>query len=228
MSVWQRLRTLVGRMREQGPRPALQLAVHRAYSAWCERRLGVDTAAFEPTLADEGLLDADFHGYSASSCLDLDRVLARVTPRPQDEVLLDFGSGLGRVVLMAARRPFRRVIGVEISPRQVEQARRNLERARPRLACRDVELICANAAEYVMPDDVTVVYLFNPFGGEVLRGVIRGIRRSLAARPRRVRIVVATARRFDEEVAGQDWIVRRGELHGLREHVIYETTGATA
>jgi len=227
MSVWQRLRTLVGRMREQGPRPALRLAVHRAYSAWCERRLGVDTAAFEPSLADEGLLDADFHGYSASSCLDLERVLDRVAPRPADEVLVDFGSGLGRVVLMAARRPFRRVIGVEISPRQVERARRNLEMARPRLACRDVQLVCANAVEYGLPDDVTIVYLFNPFGGEVLRGVIRGIRRSVETRPRRVKIVVATARRFEEEVAGQVWLERRGELHGLRDHVIYETPAAS-
>ncbi len=223
MSAFQRLQRLARRLREQGPRQTIRLAVHRAYSAWCERRLGIRTAAFEPSLADEGLLDADFHGYSASSCLDLERVLDRVAPRPERDVLVDLGSGLGRVVLMAARRPFRRVIGVEISPKQVERARRNLEIARPRLACREVQLICANAAEYAMPDDATIVYLFNPFGGEVLRGVIRGIRRSVEARPRRVTIVVATARRFEEEVTGQVWLERRGELRGLRDHVIYET-----
>lgn len=227
MSAWLRVRQLAGRVREEGPGRAFRLGVHRGYSAWCERRLGVHTAAFEPSLAEEGLLDPDFHGYSASSCLDLKRVLDRVAPRPADDAFLDLGSGLGRVVLMAALRPFRRVIGVEISPQQVERARCNLEIARPRLACRDVRLVCGDAAGYEMPDDVTVVYLFNPFGGEVLRGVIRGIRRSVVARPRKISIIVATARRFEEEAAGQAWLRRGWEFHGLRDHVVYETAIAS-
>lgn len=227
MSAFVRLQRWASRVREEGPGRTFRLGVHRGYSAWCERRLGIHTAAFEPSLAEEGLLDADFHGYSASSCLDLTRVLDRVAPRPANDVLLDLGSGLGRVVLIAALRPFRRVIGVEISPQQVERAKRNLELARPKLACHDVQLVCGNAAEYEIPGDVTVVYLFNPFGGEVLRGVIRGIRRSVETRPRKVSIIVATARRFEQEVAGQTWLRRGWELHGLRDHVVYETPAAS-
>jgi predicted RNA methylase len=227
VSAFVRLQRWASRIREEGPGRTFQLGVHRGYSAWCERRLGVQTAAFEPSLADEGLLDADFHGYSASSCLDLKRVLDHVAPHPAQDVFLDLGSGLGRVVLMAALRPFRRVIGVEISPQQVERARRNLEVARPKLACRDVLLVCGNAAEYELPDDVTVVYLFNPFGGEVLRGVIHGIRRSVEIRPRKVSIIVATARRFEEQAAGQVWLRRGWEFHGLRDHVVYETRSAS-
>jgi cyclopropane fatty-acyl-phospholipid synthase-like methyltransferase len=42
------------------------------------------------------------------------RVMRHIGVREQD-VFLDYGSGLGRVLLMAAQYPFRRVLGVELS-----------------------------------------------------------------------------------------------------------------
>ncbi len=43
---------------------------------------------------------------------------------------LDFGSGKGRMVIAAATLPFRRVLGVEISDRLLQEARRNVEAMR--------------------------------------------------------------------------------------------------
>jgi predicted RNA methylase len=37
-------------------------------------------------------------------------------PRADDEVFLDYGAGLGRVLILAAMLPFKRVIAVELSP----------------------------------------------------------------------------------------------------------------
>jgi SAM-dependent methyltransferase len=52
--------------------------------------------------------------------------LARVGPR---DVVLDLGSGDGRIVITAARRFGARGVGVELSPQLVEQSRDNARRA---------------------------------------------------------------------------------------------------
>src|SRR5215218_10190886 len=48
----------------------------------------------------------------------------------RDDVFVDLGCGKGRVLYMAARRPFKRVIGIEWSERFSRIARVNLDRNR--------------------------------------------------------------------------------------------------
>ncbi|HSW25057.1 MAG TPA: methyltransferase domain-containing protein, partial [Burkholderiaceae bacterium] len=52
--------------------------------------------------------------------------IARVGPR---DVVLDLGSGDGRIVITAAKRFGARGLGVELSPQLVEQSRDNARRA---------------------------------------------------------------------------------------------------
>jgi SAM-dependent methyltransferase len=89
------------------------------------------------------------------------------------DVFVDLGSGKGRVVLEAARKyPFRRVIGVEISPRLNEIATANLRRLKGPLQCSRVEFVTADASTWDPPDDLTVAYLYNPFRGELFSAAI--------------------------------------------------------
>jgi tRNA/tmRNA/rRNA uracil-C5-methylase (TrmA/RlmC/RlmD family) len=84
---------------------------------------------------------------------------------------------MGRVVLLAARRPFRSVIGVEISPALVEIARENLASVRdPRRVATDVKFVRADAARYRFPRSDLVVFLYNPFRGPVLDDVLVNLR----------------------------------------------------
>jgi SAM-dependent methyltransferase len=85
-----------------------------------------------------------------------------------DDVFIDLGSGMGRVAFQAALRyPFKRVIGVELSRKLHETAVENIAQNRDRLRCRDVQLVCSDVLHYDIPDDVTVVFLNNPFTGEI-------------------------------------------------------------
>jgi SAM-dependent methyltransferase len=106
-----------------------------------------------------------------------------------DDVFADIGSGKGRVVLMAAAYPFKRVIGVELSAELTEVARANVERNRDRLRARDVELVAADAVEWPIPDDLTVVYFYYPFFGSVFERVVERIVESYDRSPRRIRVV---------------------------------------
>src|SRR6478609_9761998 len=84
-------------------------AVHLAF----ESRYAVKTSG--RTDLDVYGLDADDRVYYIpSNWLTLRRVLRRHDVRP-DDVFIDLGSGKGRMVLEAARYPFRRVIGVELA-----------------------------------------------------------------------------------------------------------------
>lgn len=112
--------------------------------------------------------------------------LGEISP---EDVFVDFGCGKGRMVLAAAMRPFRRVVGVDISPELCAVARENVEQNRVRLRCPEVEVIAADATQLDVPDDMTVAYLYNPFQGAVFRQALERIIASLDRRPRRIRLV---------------------------------------
>jgi hypothetical protein len=81
------------------------------------------------------------------------------------------------------------VIGVEISPVLAEVARTNLAARRHQHRCRNVEIVVADAADYSVPDDLTIGYLFHPVANETLDAVLRNIIDSIDRRPRRVRLI---------------------------------------
>jgi SAM-dependent methyltransferase len=79
-----------------------------------------------------------------------------------NDVLVDVGSGKGRVLNFWLDLGLgNRIVGIELDPRFAESARRRLARYP------NVEVICGDAIEH-LPADATVLYLFNPFGPEVL------------------------------------------------------------
>lgn len=99
------------------------------------------------------------------------------------------GSGLGRATLIAARFPFKRVMGEELSAEMSERAQQNLERMRDRLTCADVELLTGDATELEIPDDLTVAYFYCPFLGDPFYRVVERLLESVDRVPRHLRLV---------------------------------------
>ena len=107
------------------------------------------------------------------------------TVAPIDDFsFVDLGAGMGRAVLLAAEMPFRRVIGVEFHPTLAQIARRNLRlwRSAGRTQA-PTRIYCRDAVEFPIPDGPTLLFLFNPFGGPVLRRLLKRIGREFANRP---------------------------------------------
>jgi SAM-dependent methyltransferase len=103
---------------------------------------------------------------------------------PIDEfTFIDLGAGMGRAVLLAAEYPFRAVIGIELHPTLARIARRNMAvwreagRARARM-----RLVCGDAVAFDPPAGPCVAFLFNPFGGPVLRRLLARWSRAFAGR----------------------------------------------
>lgn len=172
-----------------------------------DRRWGVATAG-HTSLHQLCLQSADRVDYEPSGWSSLRRALPHDEVRESD-VFLDLGSGKGQVVLQAAMYRFRRVLGVEIAPQLHDVAVRNVERARHRLVCRDVVLTNSSAERFRIPDDVTVVYLYNPFRGRTFATVVRELLASVDRNPRSVRVIYHNAREEDVLLAtGRVEVVR--------------------
>jgi SAM-dependent methyltransferase len=142
-----------------------------------DAELGVTTEAllFLGELDPEAIGPALEHAthYEPTPVAEAQRLLDASPLPPERATFVDLGAGMGRVVLLAARRPFRAVIGVEISPALVEVARENVAEARDDLrVARDVRIVRADASSYRFPRGNLVVYLYNPFDATVLDSVL--------------------------------------------------------
>lgn len=128
--------------------------------------------------------------YEPTPVADFARLLARLPLSVEGATFVDLGAGMGRAVLLAALRPFKQIVGVEISPALAAIARQNLAAApRRSFRCRDVRIVCADAAAYRFPRGDLVVYLYNPFDRVVLAPIVA---RLAGRRPPNLAIVYHT------------------------------------
>ncbi len=134
----------------------------------------------------------------------LRRVAGHMTP---SSCFLDYGAGRGRVLVTAARLPFRSVIGVELSQELAAQARLNLASARG-LKCHHAEVHHGDAAEFCVPDEVDFVHLFNPFGGATLRRVFENLRSSFERARRPITIVYFNDEALARALPDHQWLER--------------------
>lgn len=128
----------------------------------------------------------DALGYQATPVTVFARALHDLDIEPSAYTFVDLGCGKGRVLLLASEQGFRRVIGVELSPDLLDVARKNvrqLQKTDPD-AARSITLVLADAADYMFPDEPTVLYLYNPFGETTMRTVLGALVGSLHTSPR--------------------------------------------
>ena len=197
-----------------------------------DRWFGVSISV-DSVLGDYG----ENNGYGGSHWLPARRALRKLKPGPQD-VFVDLGSGKGIVLLIAGRLPFRRVIGVDIDEGLDRSAKENIERAAGRLRAAEVTSFAASVLEWPVPDDLSVVYMFNPFTGKTFYRSMERIFDSYDRKPRNLRIVygypaehdwlVSTGRVVVESVSGCFWPARPGWWRRGHVLVTYQVVAAAA
>jgi SAM-dependent methyltransferase len=172
-------------------------------------------AASAVWLEDVGFAQEDRRSYAPSPW----GVLARMLPPGRvsaDDVFVDFGCGMGRVVLEAAEHyPFKRVVGVDIVPGFARAAEWLLRRNAHRLRASDWQIVTADVARYRIPDDVTVAYFYDPFAGELFDSVMAQLERSVARNPRRVTVLYLTPREASRLSRLDGLVVTRRGTTGL-------------
>jgi SAM-dependent methyltransferase len=138
----------------------------------------------------------DLIGYHASGVAPIVRMLLEV-PVVTDDVLVDLGAGLGKVVVLARLLTGATARGIELQPALVE-------RAREAAAERGVEVSFTRGdARHVGLDDGTVFFLYLPFTGPALADVLTHLR---TVASRHAIVVCSLGIELDREAP---WLVRR-------------------
>jgi SAM-dependent methyltransferase len=149
-----------------------------------DRLQGIETRALPPDARTDL---AHGHPYAPSDW-DVLHTLLPASAVVASDVFLDVGCGKGRVLLEAIRYPFARIEGVEVSAPLAAIAEANVQRIlgpdSPRVRVR-----VGDACALDLPDDVTVLYLFNPFHDERFERFLDRVEESLARTPRTMRVL---------------------------------------
>ncbi len=103
-------------------------------------------------------------------------------PRCGGLTFLDLGCGKGRALMVATEFPFRDILGVELSPPLAEIARRNASIVAQRHPQRTaVRVAVADASEFPFPAGDLVLFLYHPFGAELVAKVVAQLEATLTA-----------------------------------------------
>lgn len=157
-----------------------------------DRCYGVDTTGITPISELQISNPSWVYGfdYQAVEVFAIETLLDGLGIDYTASVFVDLGAGKGRVVMIASKLPFRRLIGVEISPDLAKQALHNFvqfERAGGN--ARERSMVIGDCAAYEFPHEPLVIFLYNPFGAKIMTQVIENLLQSLARAPRRVNVV---------------------------------------
>ncbi len=206
---------------QKSPLLAAKVAMDRVAEYIEERRLGIRTAGH---IRIESLVEnpRENHDYTPTSIRALRRIFDHAGIAPGSETLVDYGCGMGRVLAIACEYPFRRALGIEISPDLVRIAQRNLARFRGNRKCTHVEFWTGSAEQFPIPPDATFFFFFNPFGGDVLTRVFSRIGSSFRDHPRRLRIVYVNPHAFQRIAPDYPWIRISSTFSFEHECIIYE------
>jgi SAM-dependent methyltransferase len=191
----------------------LGIRLTSAYQGWVfDRRFGVNTAGWisQPVPCVPGRDPRLGSSYDGSTPPHFNRIVGDLKINYEDYTFVDFGSGKGRVLLLAGAFPFRRVIGVEWSKELHEVARRNLNVYRGPRACHYTESYCMDARDFPIPSGKTVLYFFNPFKHEIMSRVLHNIKRSFDTDPREI-ILIYMNPRFKRILDRADFLERTAD-----------------
>jgi SAM-dependent methyltransferase len=145
------------------------------YAEWnFDRKWGVDTGGRMVPSGDISVLQFAAE-YQATPPELFDSMLQCLSIDASRFCFFDLGCGKGRVLLLAAMRPFRAVVGVEFSSNLAKIAERNLRHNRFNHLCANKSVVCADAGEYAFPDENAIIFLFNPFKSQVMEKVLGNV-----------------------------------------------------
>lgn len=173
-----------------------------------DRRLRVSTFGYHPATGSPGDREWYIH-YIPSPYRDIFDVL-KTAKLSRDDVFTDLGCGLGRVVFAASCAGARRATGVELVSWLADGAKENQRRCN--LKGRDIEFFERNAVDHSIAD-TTLLYMFHPFGEQILAEVLEKARADRkgagAQRPLRIAYVNPV---YEQVLAQSGWMRRTLEV----------------
>jgi hypothetical protein len=183
-----------------------------------DRRLRVRTFGYHPATGKPGDIDWRVH-YTPTPYCDIFRLLRMVHLGP-DDVFVDFGAGMGRAVFAASWLGAARAIGVEVVQSLCDKANENYRQSR--LVHRHIDFVSVAAQDYRNPD-MTVCFMFHPFGEATLTEVLHNIEQVRSAEQSPKLRIIYVKPVYDSVLQRMSWLECIGHVPAARR---WPSTGA--
>ena len=172
---------------------ALNIAPNRHALHPFDGKYGTDTGGYlsPDDLRGGAAHDAMNNGYSAvapsvfrEACRRWRETLPSPAARVEAYTFVDVGAGKGRALLLAAKLPFRKVIGVELNEELARIAQRNVTLWTRATGSRGkIRVLREDALEFRWPRAPLLVYLNNPFECELVEKLASKLAKMAASGP---------------------------------------------
>lgn len=159
------------------------------YDYFWDLRLGIRTGGIYPS--DTPGIFNDNAECNPTNYKILNKVFRSLDIKDND-VLVDYGCGKGRVICFGSQFLFKKIYGIEISEKWARIARSNVNKKQ----LNNVYILNIDAIDFDS-SDCTVYYFFNPFGEKTLQYVIKNIARTLENNNRHIKIIYYNAKYKD-------------------------------
>ena len=156
------------------------------------------------------------------------RLMMEQLDLPADSVFVDIGCGMGRVLLLASRYPFKRLVGIDLSPQLCEIAERNMTLL-PRVGTSlPYEIHAEDVTEYDFKPDENVFFLYNPFDETIMAAFLNALRDSIDRAPRPMWLIYLKPLTPARQIIDQSGVFRLDQriIHGDAQFLIYRSRDA--
>ena len=175
---------------------------------FCEKRLGIRTTGYS-RLTEDITMFKDSTDYDPTPYEFIKKILEKLQ-FGTDDVFIELGCGKGRIIFSVAEKRLKKVIGVEARKDLFAIASDNLKNAKRKNT--PVEIFNEDAADFDMREG-TIFFMYQPFGNNTLAKVIDNIKKSLAADPRKIRIVCCEGPDLNT-IEGSEWLACENSIEG--------------
>jgi hypothetical protein len=90
---------------------------------------------------------------------------------------------------VAAYYGFKKITGIDISKKFCDETKKNLAPVGQLFPDVSFKVLLQDAFYYEIPQDVSVIFIFNPFDEVIMSGVVKNILESQAKNPRSIRVI---------------------------------------
>ena len=192
---------------------------------WFDLKNGTDTTS--PIELDELFITSNNKelgtAYEPTAVLVLRKLFARLVI-PNNSILVDFGCGKGRVLMIASEFGFKEVRGVDFSSKLCKIAINNCQKYKEKMQSTIIyRIFQSDVVDYQIKNDENVFYLFNPFGAEILDQVLNNIQLSLSDNPRKIWIIYYNPK-FQDIIKNMNQYIKENEISYGPKYTIFVYT----
>jgi SAM-dependent methyltransferase len=146
-----------------------------------DQSYGVDTSSWFPReLIQTKDVTSDLINPYLGAEPSITRAAISVLPDITAHSFVDLGCGKGRAVIVASEFPFREIVGIELSLELARIAQSNVDKIQREFPGRPpIQIIPGNALDKLLTCGRVVVFMYHPFGRELMLELVNKIEASL-------------------------------------------------